>query len=372
MKVVHICQRDDAATGGAVRVAAELMKRLPGLGIDARCLFVYGPPGPFAAELPGRCDYLDGRPGVGAVASLLTLACYLAREKPDIIHHHDGLTWTHLVTALWWPALKVGHAHLGFPRRDASFRHRLAGWMFLRAYHRLFSVSEASSSTWGQAGMLAEAVHRLPNGVDVRNFQPASAVERDSARWRLGLPLTAKVVCFVGRLDIEIKGGDDFIRAVAALPDSWWGLVIGSGSDEAKLRQIALELGVSGRICFAGLQRDTVPCYHASDLLLMTSRYESFGLVVLEAAACEVNVLGYAAEGGGTELLRMLDIPVLERRNAAEMAATILEEFENPAEQKPVLARRRDKVVSNYSWDPIAAEVAQCYAAWLREIQGAR
>lgn len=372
MKVVHICQRDDAATGGAVRVAAELMKRLPGLGIDARCLFVYGPPGPFAAELPGRCDYLGGRPGAGAVASLLALARYLAREKPDIIHHHDGLTWTHLVTALWWPALKVGHAHLGFPRPEARFRHRLAGWMFLRAYHRLFGVSAATSATWVQAGMPDAAVHRLPNGVDVTSFKPASSVEREAARRRLGLPEGARVVCFVGRLDIEIKGVDDFIRTVAALPDSWWGLVAGAGPDEARLRQMAAEYGVSGRLSFAGLQQDTVPCYHAADLFLMTSRYEPFGLVVLEAAACGVSVLGYEANGGGAEVLRALDIPVLQRREAAEMAATIEQEFENPVEQKPVLARRRDKVVSNYSWDPIAAEVAQCYAAWLREIQGAK
>ncbi|MES2505736.1 MAG: glycosyltransferase family 4 protein [Verrucomicrobiota bacterium] len=369
MKVVHICQRDDAATGGAVRVAAELMKRLPGLGIEVRCLFVYGGPGRFAAELPGQCDYLKGRPGRGVAANLLALAKYLARERPDIIHHHDGLTWTHLVTVLWRPALKVGHAHLGFPRPQACFRHRLAGWMFLRAYHRLFGVSEATSQTWVQAGMPEASVSRLPNGVDVNVFKPASAAEREAARKKFGLPMEAKVVCFVGRLDTVIKGVDDYIRVIAALPSSYWGLVVGTGPDEPELQLMAAESGAGERIRFVGLQEETGPCYHASDLFLMTSRHESFGLVVLEAAACGLGVFGYEVGGGGAELLEALNIPVLKERDAAVMAERVQAWCKNAHEQASVCALRREKVVSNYSWDPIAVKVAECYAAWLREIR---
>ncbi len=370
MKVLHICQRDDIATGGAVRVVVELLKRLPGQEIECQCLFVYGAPGGFGEELPGRCHYLHLEPGWRHAEGLLSLRRFLAQEQPDVIHHHDGLTWTHLVTMTWRHCLRIGHAHLGCPRRDARWRHRLAGWVQRRCYQRMIGVSKSVCDSWIERGVAERHMRLIPNGVDTDIFHPPSPDEKATAREKFGLPTTGSVICYVGRLHNEVKGTDDFVRILAALPGSFSGLVAGTGEDESRLRLLARELAVEARIRFVGLQRTTVRCYQASDVFVMTSRYEPFGLVVVEAAACGLPVIGFCAEGGGEELLRSLGAEVLETRDCGLAAARVAQTLAKPPGQlRKEDEARRDIIARLYSWEGVVADVAACYRGWTAEIK---
>lgn len=365
IKVLHICQSDDVASGGAVRVAAELMKNLPHYGIMSRCLFVYGSPGYFDEVLPGLCDYLGAQSGFRSLFSVVALIEYLRAEKPDIIHHHDGLTWTHLVTMNLRQTLKVGHAHLGFPKTDARLRHRFAGWIHKHTYQRVFGVSQSTCDTWIRGGVSEQNVQLLPNGVDSSVFKLGTKEEKMIFRSRFGLPLEAHVICYVGRLHNEVKGTDDFIRLLALLPVTYWGLIAGGGEDALSLHSLAAEIGVADRVRFVGLQSQTNPCYQASDLYVMTSRYEPFGLVVLEAAACGLPVVGFNSEGGGTELMRSLNIPVFERQDFHKAAEQIKEFIEGSVAEIETLLARREAILRQYSWLYLAGQAAGYYESWM-------
>ncbi|MEW6615445.1 MAG: glycosyltransferase [Thermodesulfobacteriota bacterium] len=150
----------------------------------------------------------------------------------------------------------------------------------------------------------------IPCGVDLNLFKPWKSEE---AKSRLGLN-GQKFILFVGRID-PIKGLDNLIRAMSILTkdDRTNGndlrlLVIGGtlsdegneGKSELKnLMKLTSELNLEDRIEFLGTKRqDLLPYYYSSaEVCVLPSRYESFGIVALEAMACGTPVI--ASEVGG-------------------------------------------------------------------------
>jgi D-inositol-3-phosphate glycosyltransferase len=154
----------------------------------------------------------------------------------------------------------------------------------------------------------------VPCGVDTAMFRPAAAGEREAARDHLSLSRTARYALFVGRIE-RLKGIETLIRAVDNLKrsadtvgDNIKLLIIGGDLDDSKqtiddemtrLHYLAAELDVCDRIAFLGAQpQERLRDYYiAADVVLMPSRYESFGMVAVEAMASGTPVI--AARVGG-------------------------------------------------------------------------
>jgi D-inositol-3-phosphate glycosyltransferase len=141
----------------------------------------------------------------------------------------------------------------------------------------------------------------IPCGVDHETFMPATPRQRQAARRALGLGETPTLL-FVGRLD-PIKGIDLLLESVALLRTPAQLLVVGgdpNGDAEVeRLRARAAELGLADRVRFPGAvpQADLPTYYHAVDAVVVASRYESFGLVAVEALASGAPVVASAAGG---------------------------------------------------------------------------
>ena len=76
-------------------------------------------------------------------------------------------------------------------------------------------------------------------------------------------------------------------------------LIVGAGTEGARLRHLAAGLAARDRIVFLGSRPhpDVVPCYQAADLFLFASETETQGLVLAEAAACGLPAVAVAAPG---------------------------------------------------------------------------
>jgi glycosyltransferase involved in cell wall biosynthesis len=102
------------------------------------------------------------------------------------------------------------------------------------------------------------------------------------------------------------KGVDVTLRALPSIaqviPDVKY-LVIGRGDDQPRLAKLAIELGVSDRVIFAGFvpTQDLVKHYRLADAYVMPSQ-EGFGIVYLEAMACGLPVLAGDADGSADPL----------------------------------------------------------------------
>ena len=135
-------------------------------------------------------------------------------------------------------------------------------------------------------------IHYVPNGVDPLRFSAGSPSDRSAARNRFGFSDTDVVVGTVGHLRPE-KNYARLIRAFSQLPDHLHGklILVGDGDLRAELVRQVHDLGLAGRVVFAGVVPDPVECYRAMDLFALSSDTEQMPIVILEAMAAGLAVL---------------------------------------------------------------------------------
>lgn len=141
-------------------------------------------------------------------------------------------------------------------------------------------------------------------------------------------PQRGKTVLAMGRLT-EAKGFDVLIRAwvavAAAAPD--WKLVIhGEGEARQALEALVNDLGLGTHVSLPGICTDARDAYAGASVFCLSSRYEGFGLVLIEAMAFGLPIVSTNCETGPRELLRAGDnallVPV---DNPEALAAALLQ-----------------------------------------------
>ena len=178
-------------------------------------------------------------------------------------------------------------------------------------------------------GWEAQRIETLYNRIDIAAVQ-AEQVSRAAAREALGLPQDAWVVGNVGRLHPDkdqatlIRG---FAQALPQLPAGSLLAIMGSGRLEQSLRQLADELGVADRVRFLGQVPQGRRYFKAFDVFALSSDHEPFGMVLLEALAAGVPLIGTDC-GGGREVVEGVgglfplgDAPALARELVARVRA---------------------------------------------------
>jgi glycosyltransferase involved in cell wall biosynthesis len=140
-----------------------------------------------------------------------------------------------------------------------------------------------------ERGVPAERIHLLPNRVDLETFKPAlddATLKRLRARY----PGRYRVL-HVGRKSPE-KNLETLIRALALLSEDHVGIFVGQG-DEEPYRRLAAEVGIADRCHFVpAVANDELPAYYTCcDCMCTPSRSEGFGIVFIEALACQAVVV---------------------------------------------------------------------------------
>jgi glycosyltransferase involved in cell wall biosynthesis len=114
------------------------------------------------------------------------------------------------------------------------------------------------------------------------------------------------VVVAVGRLIVAIKAFDLLIRAHAELLSRGVDhnlLILGEGSDRQLLERLAEDLGVSKSVSLPGFQQNPYQFIKSACALVVSSRFEAFGMVVLEAMVLGVPVICLTSASGAVEIL---------------------------------------------------------------------
>jgi D-inositol-3-phosphate glycosyltransferase len=215
----------------------------------------------------------------------------------------------------------------------------------------------------------------IPCGVDLTLFKPIQP-ERAMAALRL---FRKEFILFVGRID-AVKGIDVLIRAIHHLTCKSkaerypLGLIVIGGELDAdpqketeemqRLRKLVARLKLQDRVAFWGAQpQNLLPYfYSAAQALVLPSRYESFGMVALEAMACGTPVIGsrvgglqYAIEEGRTGLL-------VAEGDWLELAHRICDVIENHSLKKKLVRGALAKV-KQFGWPGIAKQVLATYVS---------
>lgn len=107
----------------------------------------------------------------------------------------------------------------------------------------------------------------------------------------------------IGRLAHQ-KGFDILIRALARVPGSWQLSIWGEGTERPKLAELIAALGLQERIQLHGYTSEPFHAMRGSDLFVMPSRYEGLGNVLIEALACQCQIVASDCPHGPREILQ--------------------------------------------------------------------
>jgi glycosyltransferase involved in cell wall biosynthesis len=220
-----------------------------------------------------------------ALATLRSLHAAKRDEDFDIIDAHylypDGVAAVMLGKLLNKPVVITARGTDVNLIPDYYLPRRWILWAADQCRH-MVTVSEALRQQLVSLGASAQRITTLRNGVDLDFFRPMG--KREEIRKRLNI--RGFTVLSVGHL-IERKGHDHVIRALADLPNV--NLVIaGDGELRQSLRNLAVSVGVSDRVHWAGLlsHQELVEYYNAVDALVLASSREGMPNVLLESLAC--------------------------------------------------------------------------------------
>jgi UDP-glucose:(heptosyl)LPS alpha-1,3-glucosyltransferase len=147
-------------------------------------------------------------------------------------------------------------------------------------------------------GFPVERIMVRPPGVDLEKFHPANRAKyRAGIRSAFSLQRDDFVLLFVGN-EFDRKGLDLVLQAMARINEPGLKLLVAGGTSRTirrRYERLARELAVEA--CFAGRQPDMDRIYAAADVFVLPSLYEAFPMVVLEAAASGLPILGSRTNG---------------------------------------------------------------------------
>jgi glycosyltransferase involved in cell wall biosynthesis len=368
--VVHVVE---AALGGVRRYFESMLAASEPLGL--RQFVVYSPTRAdpqFWAVLESMClagwtplelpmtRSISPRADLGAV---MRLRSALSTISPDIVYCHSskagGVGRLASATMRHRPALMYApHAlAIAFGRPYQAIEQMLS-----RRTEVITAISESESAQIVRAGLTPREIRVVPPTIDGSMWAP---IEQYAARTRLGWDPDEVIVAGIGRMAPQ-KDPEAFVAIVAeagrALGRPARAVWVGAGELERQCRALAGRLGVSLEI--TGWQDDVRPFVAGSDVVVVPSRYESFGFATAEALAMERPVVGTNV-AGTVDVLRNCGalFEVGDNLGAGRMVAElVLTGRQNPAAWRAL----RESVLRRFSEAMMRDRLRSAYVSALR------
>ena len=302
--------------------------------------------------IPGFHGYRMPLP-VGAAARILQ------RMQPNLIESGDAgpAAWAALRVKrrLGIPAVayyhsdlaRLTHARLGTLAMHAV-RHYLA--QLYGQFDMVLAPSRLMVQQLGSMGVAA-AIHQ-PLGIDSSVFSPR--LRSNALRRYLRLPPDARLLVYAGRFTAE-KKLTVLIDAVAKLGRPYHLLLVGSGDALPRSRHASV-------LPYITDQRALARLLAGCDVLVHPGDSETFGLIVLEAMACGLPVVGTTG-GAVAELVDDSTGILVAPNSVASLAAGIEALFQRDLGVLALAAHR--KVREQYDWNTIMPQLMRRYASLL-------
>lgn len=226
----------------------------------------------------------------------------LMRRGYHVVHTHTSKAGVLGRVAACWANVPVvvhtphGHVYHGYGGR---LRSRFFVWVeraLARWTDALVALTESEKREHLREGVgRPEQWAVIPSGVEMERYQRQSALRRQD----VGLPQDAFVVGCVARL-VPVKGVEDAIEATAqlrSLSTPVHLVLVGDGPQRPALERLVTALRLQDRAHFFGLRRDVPDLLPLFDVVVLLSRNEGMGRVIVEAQAAGVPVVATRVGG---------------------------------------------------------------------------
>ena len=298
----------------------------------------------------------------------------IARMNFDLVHSHDWIFKGDIFSVHSVP-------HSGWVRNVRKRSPSLFDRAIIAVERR--TITAGSSSCFFPVSSIAIEAFRseyatlpgqwqaLAPGVDVARFsKPDRAACRTDIRERYGIGASDILLLFVG-MNFEVKGLDTIVKALAkariALPEANIRLLVVGRGDEGKYRKMAQSHGITEAVTFAGTQVDGLERYYrAADIFIMLSKFDTFGMVVLEAMAAGLPVIVSPNVGAKDLVQEGLNGFILPEHLNVDAASDRIVQLSN-AGQREKMGVAATQTASMHDWEKLAEKMERLYRDMLSE-----
>lgn len=284
------------ALAGAERMTATIANALAERGYAVTILSLWDTASCFALHPSIQHEALFAeRPSFkrAYAATVAGIRRHLKRHHIDVLVQVDTmLSLFALPAALGLGVRHVAWEHCHFDEDLGRRARRWARRLAARYCEQIVVLTERDRKRWMEALRPRSSVVCIPNPLPFpMPAQPA--------------PRTSKTVLAVGRL-VHTKGFDVLLNAWAIVnehaPD-WKLMIVGEGEERPPLEALRDQLGLRSSVTLPGIYPDVTQAYEQASIFCLSSRYEGFGLVLIEAMAFGLPIVSTACETGPRELL---------------------------------------------------------------------
>jgi glycosyltransferase involved in cell wall biosynthesis len=379
-RVVMVCE---AAGGGVGKHVLDVAERLPAHGFDVLVVHCTRRTEPeFAQRLSAHAAHgyrvatidVDRVPGPRDMVGVMQLR-RAVREfgGADVMHGHSSKGGALARLARWRCARRVFYTPHAFYAQSPSLSpttrriYGLAEQALAYATDRVIATSHDERDLAVQLGIPGHKLTVVENGIPIRT-DAVLASARAAARETLGMTDEARVVAFVGRLVPQKAPGlalDVFERIHHDRPHTRL-LLIGDGPEAPAIEGALQSRGLAGKVTWlrGAIGGDILP---AVDVLLVTSHYEGFPYVMLEALDAGCAIVSTAVGGARDCIIPGRNGEIMTLPTADALASTVGAFLDSPARLRDAhdvsrerarsfeIGRMVDRLVTLYREDAHAA-----------------
>ena len=291
----------------------------------------------------------------------------------DLVHTHDRIFDADIFTMHGIPHRIWVHE---VRKKSMSLFDRATCWAEKRLVNNtrckiLLPVSSLTKEKFLQEYRIEpEKLQVIHPGVNIEKFQKFDREHcRKEIREQFKINPSDIVILFVS-MNFEIKGLDYVMDAVGKAKTSYPSqniklLVVGKG-DYKKYSNLAQKAGIKENVIFAGVHKENLEkIYLASDIFMMLSRFDTFGMTVLEAMAASLPVI-ISSNVGAKDLVREGENGfVIEDTSNADMICEKIGSMLDSKTRNTMAKEACDTALSN-NWDAVAKRVEGIYEEMLR------
>lgn len=233
---------------------------------------------------------------------------------------------------------------------------------------RFLTVSEGSRDLALRYGVgKAEQFVVVHTGINA--FSGYQVVDVDALKIELGIPAGVPIIGSVGRLSRQ-KSPLDFVRVAAATlksaPDAHF-LWAGSGPLALDVRNLSQELGIETSIHWLGQRKDVPSLLKILDVFLLTSCWEGFPLVILEAMAAGVPVVATDIFGTREAVLQGECGWLAAPGDVDSLANFVVNLLQDTVQAERFAAKARERLTEVFTREKMLDEIQALYGALLDE-----
>jgi glycosyltransferase involved in cell wall biosynthesis len=310
----------DLETGGAERIVTTIANHLPRKKFEPKILLLRKEGG-YLELLKDDVEIIDIKtPRIRH--SLIPILKEIRKRKPDIVFSGFGEVNAYLALFLkFFPKVKFIARETNVVSQHVTRREIRFFYKFYNNYNKIICQSDdMQNDLVDNFKIKKEKLVKINNPVDFDFINEKLAISEKPETFKGDF----KNIVSIGNLSSR-KGFDNLLKVFSHLKNEKIKLhILGDGRDKELLHQMKNDLGLEN-VIFHGQQKNPYQFLKFADLFILSSRYEGFPNVLLEAGACGTYSLANNCPGGITEIIQpKINGEISNIENDQEFAGVIL------------------------------------------------